>query len=68
VGRIVDETFDDPFKLDKTDKDSNTLTVDGLPGIWAQIPLWARIAMIGLLLILLVLSLSLIINKKNRNM
>jgi len=63
VARITDDIYKDEFQTEKTDNDKVKLTVDTLPGIWAQIPLWARISMICLL-ILLVLLLSLIINHK----
>jgi sortase B len=55
VARITDETYDDTFKTKDTDKSGNTLKVDGLPGLWAQIPLWAKITMIGILLLPLLL-------------
>jgi len=64
VGRITEEVYEDQFKMNETDKHSNKFTVDGLPGIWPQIPLWVRAVMIGLLLVLLALLLSLIINHK----
>jgi sortase B len=60
VARIMEETRDDPFETNETDKKSgNILKVDGLPGLWARIPLWFRITMILIpFLLLLLLSLT----------
>jgi len=33
VGRITDDTYDDPFDMKDTDKSGSTLKVDGLPGL-----------------------------------
>ena len=64
VARITEDTYENRFKTNETDKKGNIFAVDGLPGIWMQIPFWIRCVMIGLLLILLILLLSLIINNK----
>ena len=65
IARITDERYDDLFKMNGTDKNSNTWSVDSLSGLWVQMPLWAQLIIIGLLLILLILLVSLIINNKN---
>jgi len=66
VARITEDLYDNSFKTNETDNKKEVLTVDGLPGIWLQIPFWIRVALTGLLLILPALVLSLIIHNKKR--
>ncbi|MCL2513152.1 MAG: class B sortase [Oscillospiraceae bacterium] len=64
VGRITEGIYDDTFKTDETGKTGNILSVDGLPGLWVRIPLRIKIAVTGVLFIILILLLSLMINNK----
>jgi len=64
VGRITDTTWEDTFKTDNTDKDGN-LSADAL-SLWAQAPVWAKIAILLLPLALLT-PLSLTIRNKRRS-
>jgi len=64
VGRITDTTWEDAFKPDETDK-SNNLSADAL-SLWAQAPVWARIALL-LLPLALLMPLSFMIRNKRRS-
>ena len=57
AAKLTDEIYKDPFRSDETGKKGNGLAVDRLPGLWARIPLWLRIAVLALppLLLLAVL-------------
>ena len=66
VGRITDEVFADPFIMKETDNVKIALTVDGLPDLWAGVPLWGKAAIVVLPLSLLIL-LSMKIKKKKRS-
>jgi len=66
VGKITDEIYDDPFALDEQDNVKNALAVDGLPGLWAQTPLWGKIAIVIVPLLLLIL-LSITIKNRKRS-
>ncbi|MCL2530098.1 MAG: class B sortase [Coriobacteriia bacterium] len=48
VGRITDETFDDPFY-----RESLIPRIDGLSSLWEQAPLWGKIIVVALLFTLL---------------
>jgi len=66
VAKITNSACDDPFKLNETDKSGSVLTVDRLSGLWMRIPLWLRILMLIVPLVLLRLwLLSLTRNKKH---
>ncbi|MCL2775513.1 MAG: class B sortase [Oscillospiraceae bacterium] len=66
VGRITDEVYGDTFKTDKIENSANKiLTVDGIPKIWAQAPLWVKIVIIGLpFLLVIFLTIKFVKNKK----
>jgi len=66
VGRITKEIYDDPFETNETDKPGSILSVDGLPGLWIQIPLWFQIVIL-ILPPLLLRFLALTIMKKRRS-
>jgi len=55
VGRITDSTYDDLFETKDTNESGSTLKVDGLPGFWARLPLWAKLVMPGMVLLPLLL-------------
>jgi len=66
VARITNKTFGDPFETDETGKIGSVLKVDGLPGLWIQLPLWFQIAIL-VLPPLLLRFLALTIMKKRRS-
>ncbi|MDR2686529.1 MAG: class B sortase [Oscillospiraceae bacterium] len=66
VAKVTDETRGDPFETNETDKSSSAWKVDGLPGLWARIPIWFRIVISIVPFILLRLwLLSFIRNKRH---
>jgi len=64
VGRITDKTWDDPFELGAIGKNSTVLAADGLPGLWAQIPLGFQIVILVLPPLLLRFFALTIVKKK----
>ena len=65
VGRITDELFGDAYKTEAPAvKEKEILSVDALLGLWEQTPYWARIVIIVLPAVILLLSGTMIINKK----
>jgi len=67
VARITDDVYEDPFTLEETDFVGNMLAVDGLPGLWARTPTWAKaIAMALPPLLLILLSLTIRNKRKKR--
>jgi len=61
IGRITDEVFADPFWTESSDR-TNPM-IDGILGLWDQAPIWVRIIIITLP-ILLALLLGVLIYKK----
>ena len=64
VGRITEKVYGDPFETNATDKNDSAWKVDGLPGLWARIPLWIRIILLTVPFILLRLWLLSLVHKK----
>jgi len=65
VAKITDETHGDPFETKGTGAPGGAWKADGLPGLWRRIPLWCRILLLCLPLILLLLWLwSFLRNKR----
>jgi len=68
IAKITDELYEDVFDVKNTDDKKALAKVDGLPGLWSQLPLWGKAAFIGLpLFILLLLSLMIHNNRKKRD-
>jgi sortase B len=64
VGRITDTLYDDPFG---TDGAGGVLTtVDGLPGLWARTPLWAKAVIAAVILLILALRLPAALNHRRK--
>ena len=66
IGRITDELFDDPFRVDEAEEYRIIFGIDVPLGFWTQSPLWLRITIITLPLIALVLLVSFLIKRRRR--
>jgi sortase B len=67
VGKITDGVYEDPFRVEETDDVvKETPAADEVPGLWAQAPLWARIMIVALPLLLILLAIVLTYTKKKR--
>jgi sortase B len=55
IGKITEDARYNPFTLEEFGGGTTLLTVDGLPNLWARIPLWGKIALVALPLLLLIL-------------
>ena len=65
VGRLTDNVAENTFNLEETGT-GNIFTIDGLPELWAQTPLLAKIFIIALPFVIVALLVTLIIKKKRR--
>jgi len=66
IGRITDEVFDNPFKVEETIEDS--IVPAGMLDMWSAIPLWMKVLVIVLPLAALILLVSFLIRRKrNKN-
>ena len=66
IGKITDETYDDPFKTENTDK-PHLLLIDALSDLWAQAPLWVKAALVSLPFWLILLALVFTSNNEKRS-
>ena len=66
LGKITEEIHYDPFMLDEMGDVRDILAVDGLPGLWAQTPVWGK-ALIVVLPLLILILLPVTIKKKSRS-
>ncbi|MCL2547223.1 MAG: class B sortase [Oscillospiraceae bacterium] len=64
IGRITDETFDDPFWTEDPDRTNTIPIIDRLPDLWAQAPLWGKIGIIALPCLSAVMLVVLIYTKR----
>jgi len=65
IGKISDEIYADPFKINNVETQRYTPVIDELIGFWTNTPVWARVIMTALpfLLILLII----VYTKKQRS-
>ena len=66
LAKITDESYENPFELEETDFIRTALAVDGLPGLWAIMPLWVKAVVIALPPLALLLSLMIKRKRKYR--
>ncbi|MCL2433591.1 MAG: class B sortase [Clostridia bacterium] len=64
IARITEELYEDTFKTIATDKDKPT--IDGLLGLWAEMPAWARIVITAAGLMLILFLFFLIFTRLNK--
>jgi hypothetical protein len=59
-------TYTDPFVTEQTGKTGSVFTIDKLPGLWQGTPLWGRISLAALPLLLILLVFILVFKRKNK--
>jgi len=67
IGKITDKIYADTFKTVITEETKAIPVIGSLPGIWEQAPLWTKIAIVVLTLLLILSFAVFIYTKKKRN-